>query len=227
MAAQFIGIELSYPIKDGMDIIFDAPCNCSDVSGLAITYNGTRTVFTFRDAHKNDLSNLTEAFIPGARVKVNLDTVNGYAYIQNADTNAYLEEMFKNRLPAIEDTSAGNTGCYYRMVDGEKEYINSPMRVNNEYRTTERFLGKPVYTKIRTITFGGNFTSSSISMSDASDIRYDIWYKDNDGFLKSYLEPGSPVTVTYNDHKITISYDLDNETTGYRYVYVIFKYTKA
>lgn len=224
--AQFITIKGQYALENGMDIIFDAPCNCSDIAGLAIIYGGKWSIFTFRDAHKNDLAELP-TFAVGARIKVNLDTVNGYAYIQNADTNAYLEEMFKNRLPAIEDTSAGSTGCYYRMVDGEKEYINPPMRVNNEYRTTERFLGKPVYTKIRTITFGGNFTSSSISMSDASDIRYDIWYKDNDGFLKSYLEPGSPVTVTYDDHKITISYDLGNETTGYRYVYAIFKYTKA
>lgn len=225
MAAQFIGIELGYPIKDGMDIIFDAPCNCSEVSGLAITYNGTRTVFTFRDAHKNDLSDLSEAFTSGARVKVNLDIVNGYAYIQNADTNAYLEEMFKNRLPAMEDTTAGNTGCYYRMVDGEKEYINPPMRVNNEYRTTERFLGKPVYTRIHTITFGGNFTSSPFSMPDASNIRCDIWYKGSDGFLKSHLEPGSPVTVTYDDHKVITSYDLGSETMGY--VYMILKYTKA
>lgn len=221
--AQFICIKVHHPLENGMDITFDAPCSCSEVAGLMIFHSGgARSAFTFRDAHKNGLSELP-SFTAGVRIKVNLDTVNGYAYLQNADTNTYLEEMFRNRLPATEDTS--NPGCYYRMVGGEKEYINPPMKVNSEYRTTERLFGKPVYTRIRTITFGGNFTSSPISMPDASDIRYDIWYKDSDGFLKSYLEPGSPVTVTYNDHKIIISCNLGNETTGY--VYAIFKYTKA
>lgn len=37
--------------------------------------------------------------------------------------------------------------CYYRMVDGVKEWINPPMVVGVEYRTTERFNGKPVYVK--------------------------------------------------------------------------------
>ena len=55
---------------------------------------------------------------------------------------------------AIEDT----IGCYYRMVDGEKEWINPPMGMpassapsgtaGAECRTTERFAGKPVYSVI-------------------------------------------------------------------------------
>lgn len=45
-------------------------------------------------------------------------------------------------------------GCYYRTVDGVVEWVNPPMQlsgvdadgnVTNEYRTTERYLGKPVY----------------------------------------------------------------------------------
>lgn len=48
----------------------------------------------------------------------------------------------------IEDTE--NQGCYYRMVNGEKEWFNPPMTQFVEYRTTERFLNKPVYT----MTFG-------------------------------------------------------------------------
>ena len=48
-------------------------------------------------------------------------------------------------------------GCYYRMVDGVVEWFNPPMQVGgidadgnpiNEYRTTERYLGKPVYAKL-------------------------------------------------------------------------------
>ena len=41
--------------------------------------------------------------------------------------------------------SADYPGCYYRMVDGVTEWINPPMHLGVEYRTTERYLGKPVY----------------------------------------------------------------------------------
>lgn len=47
--------------------------------------------------------------------------------------------------PAIESVS--HPGCYYRMVDGEREWINPPMVLGEEYRTTERYNGKPVYIK--------------------------------------------------------------------------------
>ena len=39
-------------------------------------------------------------------------------------------------------------GCYYRIVNGETEWINPPMAVGEEYRTAERYNGKAVYTKI-------------------------------------------------------------------------------
>jgi hypothetical protein len=46
----------------------------------------------------------------------------------------------------IEDTT--NPGCYYHMVDGEKEWLNPPMVLDEEYRTTKRVGGNPVYTRI-------------------------------------------------------------------------------
>lgn len=36
-------------------------------------------------------------------------------------------------------------GCYFRRTDGAREWDNPPMFPGHEYRTTERFLGKPVY----------------------------------------------------------------------------------
>lgn len=39
-------------------------------------------------------------------------------------------------------------GCYCRTVDGETEWINPPMAVDTEYRTAERWMGQPVYTKL-------------------------------------------------------------------------------
>ena len=59
----------------------------------------------------------------------------------NAET---FNNMMASLYQAMEDSDY--PGCYYRMVGGEKEWINPPMRAGWEYRTTERFLGKPVYT---------------------------------------------------------------------------------
>ena len=68
------------------------------------------------------------------------------------DTDERLEsvEQDVNTLwsNAIED--AEHKGCYFRWRGNEREWINPPMESFVEYRTTERFLGKPVYT----MTFG-------------------------------------------------------------------------
>lgn len=51
-----------------------------------------------------------------------------------------------NARTAVE--SAEHPGCYYRVVDGVQEWLNPPMHMAEEYRTTERHRGLPVYTKI-------------------------------------------------------------------------------
>lgn len=43
--------------------------------------------------------------------------------------------------------SIEHPGCFYRMVNGVQEWLNPPMELGVEYKTTERYLGKPVYTK--------------------------------------------------------------------------------
>lgn len=48
-------------------------------------------------------------------------------------------------MPAIE--SEAHPGCYYRTVDGVTEWINPPMAVGVEYRTTERWQNSAVYVK--------------------------------------------------------------------------------
>lgn len=45
-----------------------------------------------------------------------------------------------------EDTAY--PGCYYRVVDGETEWMNPPMVLNGIFRTTKRFNGYPVYTAV-------------------------------------------------------------------------------
>lgn len=52
----------------------------------------------------------------------------------------------EHALNWLEDETYKN--CYYRVIDGEKEWIKPPMIVGAEYRTIERYEGKIVYTKL-------------------------------------------------------------------------------
>lgn len=40
-------------------------------------------------------------------------------------------------------------GCYYHMVNGEKEWVNPPLVPDEEYRTTERLGDEPAYIQTR------------------------------------------------------------------------------
>ena len=79
-------------IYDGMSITFKAPCDCSAIQGLTVKDHSTTKTFTFRDTHGNTLTGVENLFSQGAYIKVVLDTTNNYAYIQNGDSNGYLEE---------------------------------------------------------------------------------------------------------------------------------------
>lgn len=83
----YININTDYPIYDGMQITFKAPCDCDETEGVRVNSKN----FVFKDAHGVTLTGIGNLFSEGAYVKVILDAVNGYAYMQNADTNSYLE----------------------------------------------------------------------------------------------------------------------------------------
>lgn len=100
-----VKVTLDYQINDGMSLTFKAPCDCTAVTGLIVYYpsltedasTSTSKTFTFKDAHGNNLASVGNLFTTGAYVKVILDTTNNSAYIQNADTNSYIENtMAKN-----------------------------------------------------------------------------------------------------------------------------------
>ena len=93
-----IKVELPTPPVDGMDIKFKAPCDCTEITGLLLAYPEGTQNYTFRDCHGNNLAGIGNLFKAGAYVKVILDTKKGYAYIQNADTNTYLEKKLSMEL---------------------------------------------------------------------------------------------------------------------------------
>lgn len=87
-----IRIDLPSELQNGQTITFKAPCACNSVTGLKVYASNTTQTFSFRDAHCNDLTGISDLFATGAYVTVVLDTDNGYAFLQNADLNKYLRD---------------------------------------------------------------------------------------------------------------------------------------
>lgn len=79
----------------------------------------------------------------GARPSTWIPTAEQVGARPNTWTPNYVDV---GAAPAIED--ATYAGCYYRMVGGEREWINPPMVLGEEYRTTERLDKLVVYTKM-------------------------------------------------------------------------------
>lgn len=107
-----IRIDLNEPLLDGMDIKFQAPCDCTAITGMIVYYPAEdETVvnksFVFKDAHGNVLTGINNLFVKGAYVKVIVNATDGVAYIQNADTNGYLEARLDTVLPLSGGTLTG------------------------------------------------------------------------------------------------------------------------
>lgn len=236
----YIKIMLDRSLMDGHEVTFNAPCDCTAIDGLKVCYienNSLQTkTFAMKDAHGNALEGIGNLFKKGAYVKAILDSKNLFAYLQNADTNAYLEEKFNNKAPAgygyggsairlggavilksdaeleealesiytnvangetklirfvgypdnsdyswfgILSKSSANYGSfmvnssYVRGCIATKtkfagtwqpiEWVNPPMNLGVEYRTTERWNGKVVYSKCVSL---GRMPKSSITSVD-------------------------------------------------------------
>ena len=69
---------------------------------------------------------------------------------ETATPDAALAEIARQLSGTVESTDY--PGCYYRTVDGVVEWVNPPMLIGVEYRTTERYNSKPVYCQL--VSFG-------------------------------------------------------------------------
>ena len=102
-----IRVDLDTAIFDGTEVVFRSPVDCSQVTGLMVYYteNGISTSkeFAFADAHGNNVGDIDHLFAENVVVKVILDVTAGMAFVQNADTNAYLEGRF-SRIEAVSVT---------------------------------------------------------------------------------------------------------------------------
>lgn len=113
--------------------------------------------------------------------------------ISRGGTEAKTAEAARVNLgvaPAIE--SADYPGCYYRMVDDEVEWLNPPMVIEEEYRTTERYQAKPVYTKLLSC----GLPTAAQTTVDLSDVAHLVRHA---GTLGTY-------TLPYNDRTADSTY---------------------
>ena len=159
-----IKFGLDYTPIDGASITIKTPCDCTTVNGLAITYprlvDGetvtSETVFTFKDAHGNDLSELGELFGADAYIKFILDTTNHIAYPQNADTNSYLEGKFDAITTDV--TTLKNTA------------VTTSRKINNKALSSDITLSASDVSAVPTSRkVNGKALSSDITLS-ASDV---------------------------------------------------------
>lgn len=99
-----IRVDVSGILMDGHVVTFKAPCDCTAVDGIKVYYmdNGTQKskIFTMKDTHGNNLAGIGNLFVKDAYVKVVLNTTDNVAYIQNSDTNGYLESKLSG-IPTI------------------------------------------------------------------------------------------------------------------------------
>lgn len=95
-----IRVDIDYTIINGTAITFRSPCDCSAITGLKVYFpnemkNIVSQEFKFVDAHNEDITEISDLFAENAIVKVIIDADRRLAFVQNADTNAYLEGRFK------------------------------------------------------------------------------------------------------------------------------------
>lgn len=108
-----IRIDVPHTIRDGMAIVFRSPVDCSAITGLIAYYPGedgntTSKEFVLADAHGENVGDIDHLFAANVVVKVILDVTDGMAYVQNADTNAYIESTFIKTVNGKAPDENGN-----------------------------------------------------------------------------------------------------------------------
>ena len=111
-----IRVDLDYTIRDGLDLKFRSPVDCSQITGLIVYYPGedgemTSQVFALADAHGSNVGDIDHLFAEDVVVKVILDVTKGMAFVQNADTNAYLEAQLASKASVEHTHTAADVGA--------------------------------------------------------------------------------------------------------------------
>lgn len=193
-----VRVDLSTPIYDGMEVKFKAPCDAAEVTGLNLYYqkDGVQEYqhFAFADANANNVGHLEALFAAGAVVKVILDLETNMAFIQNADTNSYLEKRFEE-IGGAGGGGGGETSVT-EVYNAKFDFFSNQLTEGNYVEMTHAFgEGKTVI--LSTINPVGNQSSFYCTYHDTG-------YESEDHLEFVGNEYGSYVTLNlYSDGRIT------------------------
>lgn len=124
-------------------------------------------------------------------------------------------------------------GCLYRTVDGQKEWLSPPLLADVEYRTVERFKGKPVYYRLCTCdgmvpTAGSNnwFYDKFFGATEVLECRAHGYNEDSGMYctFPTHDRDGQGIAAwAYHDGRIVLA---SSYAVGYRIAWVLVKYVK-
>lgn len=168
-----IRVDVEYTIIDGSEVVFRSPADCSTVTGLRVYYPGASGAtlskdFTLADAHGNNVGNIDHLFAKNVVVKVILDVTKGMAFVQNADTNAYLEAQLASKAPAGYGYGESLTTI---AASTEEEFENSLLTIatamathsTKQVKAMLSFLGFTTYSPVEIYKHsGGNMLIATI-----------------------------------------------------------------
>lgn len=131
-----IRVDVEYTIIDGSEVVFRSPVDCSAITGLKVYYPNSEgvtasKVFTLSDAHGNNVGEIDHLFAEDVVVKVILDVTKSMAFVQNADTNAYLEAQLATKAPSGYGLGA-TVGNLTTVGDANNAKLTGWYRINSE-----------------------------------------------------------------------------------------------
>lgn len=127
-------------------------------------------------------------------------------------------------MQGIESTD--HPGCYYVLNGSAVEWINPPMQVGVEYRTTERYLGKPVYTQAINCGSMPDIGSEKTTSIAAFNVGVVTFISGWCTYYGAMIEPNFfDMALSANNVNIRIK-NLNREVNSNVVMYVLFKYTK-
>lgn len=127
-----IRVDVNFQIQDGTEIVFRSPCDCSEITGLIVYANGEPYEFALADAHGNNVGDIDHLFAEDVLVKVILHMASRMAYVQNADTNAYIERTFIKTINGVGPDENGNVAAAQQPLEVVFKYDNTCTHTSEE-----------------------------------------------------------------------------------------------
>lgn len=130
----------------------------------------------------------------------------------NTQMTEALKEVENNAVRGEE--SKEHSGCYFRTVAGVTEWINPPSILGEEYRTTERWNGKVVYTKLFDFGELPNKSMKQIAHGAAATniVRYAATRSDGEAIPFWYSGADIVIDVSKSGVTITTTFDASGKT---------------